>query len=83
MIYDNHPFYFRKNLQGDVIAITEWSGETVARYTYDAWGKCTIVDLARAHEIAEINLTSHLFASAPIGADVISMFFNPDSHCPG
>ena len=55
MIYNDHPFYFRKNLQGDVIAITEWSGETVARYTYDAWGKCTIVDLARAHEIATVN----------------------------
>uniref|UniRef100_UPI004056F44A RHS repeat domain-containing protein n=1 Tax=Acetatifactor sp. TaxID=1872090 RepID=UPI004056F44A len=55
MIYNDHPYYFRKNLQGDVIAITDWSGETVVRYTYDAWGKCTIVDLARAHEIATIN----------------------------
>ena len=36
------PYYFLKNLQGDVIAITNQRGETVARYTYDAWGACTI-----------------------------------------
>ena len=32
-----------KNLQGDVIAITNSKGNVVARYTYDAWGECTIV----------------------------------------
>ena len=36
------PYYFLKNLQGDVIAITNQRGETVARYTYDAWGACTV-----------------------------------------
>uniref|UniRef100_UPI0040570159 RHS repeat domain-containing protein n=1 Tax=Acetatifactor sp. TaxID=1872090 RepID=UPI0040570159 len=55
ILYNQVPYYFRKNLQGDIIAITDKYGETVARYTYDAWGKCTIVDLARAHEIATIN----------------------------
>ena len=55
ILYNQVPYYFRKNLQGDIIAITDKYGETVARYTYDAWGKCAIVDLARAHEIATIN----------------------------
>ncbi len=55
ILYNQVPYYFRKNLQGDIIAITDKYGETVARYTYDAWGKCTIVDFARAHEIATIN----------------------------
>ncbi|MBQ8683632.1 MAG: hypothetical protein IJ518_03830 [Clostridia bacterium] len=32
-------YYFLKNLQGDVIAITDPNGEVVAQYTYDAWGK--------------------------------------------
>ena len=82
-IYNNNYYYYQKNLQGDVIRILDYSGNVVVEYTYDAWGKCTIVDLARGHEIAEINLTSRLFASAPTGADVFSMFFNPDSHCPG
>ncbi|MBE6590110.1 MAG: RHS repeat-associated core domain-containing protein, partial [Ruminococcaceae bacterium] len=34
---------FQKNLQGDVIAITNSYGNVVARYTYDAWGVCTVV----------------------------------------
>ncbi len=39
ILYNSTPYYFLKNLQGDVIAITNKSGEVVARYTYDAWGK--------------------------------------------
>ncbi|MBQ7857502.1 MAG: RHS repeat-associated core domain-containing protein [Oscillospiraceae bacterium] len=35
-------YYYLKNLQGDVIAIVNESGTTVARYTYDAWGACTV-----------------------------------------
>ncbi len=42
ILYGDIPYYFLKNLQGDVIAITNQRGETVARYTYDAWGACTI-----------------------------------------
>ena len=43
IIYNTYPYYFLKNLQGDVIAITNSKGDVVARYTYDAWGECTIV----------------------------------------
>ena len=39
VIYNNEPFYFQKNLQGDVIVIYDRNTEVVARYTYDAWGK--------------------------------------------
>ena len=39
ILYNSTPYYFLKNLQGDVIAITNRNGEVVARYTYDAWGK--------------------------------------------
>ncbi len=42
IIYNNVPYYFLKNLQGDVIAIVDKDAQTVARYSYDAWGKCTI-----------------------------------------
>ena len=42
ILYDNVPYYFYKNLQGDVIAIADKDGEPVARYTYDAWGVCTV-----------------------------------------
>ena len=53
IIYNNVPYYFQKNLQGDVIAIVDKNAETVARYSYDAWGVCEI--LSGSHEIANIN----------------------------
>ena len=37
--YNGVRYAFRKNLQGDVIAILDTSSNVVARYTYDAWGK--------------------------------------------
>jgi len=40
--YNGTPYYFYKNLQGDIIAITNSSGDVVAKYSYDAWGDCTI-----------------------------------------
>ena len=41
ILYNNIPFYFIKNLQGDVIAIVDKDAQTVARYSYDAWGAIT------------------------------------------
>lgn len=38
------PYYYHKNLQGDVIAIYDASGYTKAEYTYDAWGNCTVTN---------------------------------------
>ena len=35
-------FYFEKNLQGDIIAVYNASGEKIGTYTYDAWGNCTV-----------------------------------------
>jgi len=31
-------YFYRKNLQGDIIAIVNTSGGVVAKYVYDAWG---------------------------------------------
>lgn len=36
IIYNDAPYYFIKNLQGDIIAIVNKDAETVARYSYDA-----------------------------------------------
>ena len=49
-------------MQGDVIAIVNYEGEEVARYSYDAWGKVTavqdanggVIDKTSSH-IANIN----------------------------
>ena len=55
IIYNTVPYYFQKNLQGDIIAITDSNGNTVARYSYDAWGVCTIVQDTTVVGIAAIN----------------------------
>lgn len=56
IVYNDIPFYFLKNLQGDIIAITDKFGDTVARYAYDAWGKCTILEnTSQSGAIASIN----------------------------
>ena len=39
IVHNSAGYYFRKNLQGDVIAIVDSTLTTVAEYTYDAWGK--------------------------------------------
>ena len=38
ILYNDEPYYFIRNLQGDVIGIVNKNAETVVRYTYDAWG---------------------------------------------
>ena len=53
--YNGTSYYFLKNLQGDVIAITDATGTVVARYSYDAWGVCTIESDTTDCKIAEIN----------------------------
>ena len=55
IIYNGVPYYFHKNLQGDIIAIADQDGKVVARYTYDAWGKCQISVKSTNAAIAEIN----------------------------
>ena len=53
--YNETPYFFQKNQQGDIIAITDNTGKEVARYSYDAWGACTIVKDTTASGIATIN----------------------------
>ena len=59
ILYNNVPYYFIKNLQGDVIAIVDKDAQTVARYSYDAWGAVTSTvtntELTNGVEIATIN----------------------------
>ena len=55
IIYNSEPFYFIKNLQGDIISITNKNGTSVAGYSYDAWGVCTIVSDLSNCNIAEVN----------------------------
>ena len=55
ILYNNVPYYFVKNLQGDVIAIVDKDAHTVAKYSYDAWGVCTVTQDSSTSQIATVN----------------------------
>ena len=55
IMYNGQHYFFLKNLQGDVIAITDSNGDTVARYSYDAWGACTVTQDSSNRSIATVN----------------------------
>ena len=55
IIYDEEPYYFQKNLQGDIIGIVDKDSTVVARYSYDAWGVPTIAQDSTDCAIATIN----------------------------
>ena len=61
--YNGVRYAFRKNLQGDVIAILDTSGNVVARYTYDAWGKVLSVTDANGNAITS---ATHVANANPI-----------------
>ena len=56
------PYYFRKNLQGDVICLLDNTGNVVVRYYYDAWGNHKVFDASGA----EIVDTAHIGYLNPI-----------------
>ena len=43
-------YYYVLNLQGDVVKLVQKNGDTVAQYTYDAWG-----NVSSSGRLAEIN----------------------------
>ena len=49
--YNGTPYYYIKNMQGDICKVVNESGTVVASYTYDAWGKV----LTATGSMAEIN----------------------------
>ena len=51
---DPQPYYYHRNLQGDVIAIYDANGEKQVEYAYDAWGNCEVI-CADTHWLAHIN----------------------------
>ncbi len=55
LIYNNSPYYFQKNIQGDIIRICNAGGVTVVEYTYDAWGKILSVTGTLASTLGQDN----------------------------
>ena len=42
--YQNMMYFYKKDLLGNVIEILDTNGNTVVKYTYDAWGNHTVAD---------------------------------------
>ena len=53
--YNNTPYYYLKNLQGDIVGILDANGTQVVSYTYDAWGAPLSVTGTAADTIGQIN----------------------------
>ena len=53
--YKGILYSFLKNLQGDVVALVDDNGETVARYSYDAFGVPTVLEDHTDIQITRIN----------------------------
>ena len=80
IIYNDVPYYFFKNLQGDVIAIVDKDAQTVAKYSYDAWGVCTIAQDSSDCNIASVNPFRYrgYYYDSEIGFYYLqSRYFNP------
>jgi len=53
--YNNAPYFFIKNIQGDVTAITNFAGTVIGTYTYDAWGNLIESASDLSDEVAAMN----------------------------
>ncbi|MBQ6862975.1 MAG: hypothetical protein IJO14_01930 [Clostridia bacterium] len=53
--YNNAPYFFIKNIQGDVTAITDFAGRVIGTYTYDAWGNLIESASDLSDEVAAMN----------------------------
>ena len=42
--YNNSQYYYVTDLLGSIIAVLDADGKTAAKYSYDAWGNCTIIN---------------------------------------
>ena len=52
IVFDGSRYTYRKNIQGDVIAILDLNGNTVAKYIYDSWGKCIAVTDGNGNDVS-------------------------------
>ena len=39
MVTGGKHYFYQRNLQNDIIALVDESGDTVVNYTYDSWGR--------------------------------------------
>ena len=53
--YNGAQYYYVKNVQGDIVGLTNTSGTLVVSYEYDAWGKLLSITGTQASTIGQAN----------------------------
>ncbi len=51
----SNTYYFDKNIRGDVVGIYDANGTRIVKYSYDAWGNCTIDSSTTNTALAKTN----------------------------
>ena len=51
--YNNQTYFYKKNLQGDIIGLYNSNFEQIVTYTYDSWGKVITVTDTNGNEITD------------------------------
>ena len=58
--YNGTEYFYLKNAQGDIVGITDASGNIIAEYVYDSWGKVLSVRDAIGTEITNPSHVAHI-----------------------
>jgi RHS repeat-associated protein len=79
--YNGTNYYYKQNLQGDIIGIIDMSGNTVVSYSYDSWGKqlsCTGSLSSTLGFINPYRYKSYIYDEDTGLYYLQSRFYNPD-----
>ena len=61
LLYDGNQYVFRKDIQGNIIAVLDSNGMVVVQYWYDAWGNHKVCDVS-GNEITDMTHIGHMNA---------------------
>ena len=88
--YNGTPYYYLKNIQGDVVSIVDNSGVVVVNYTYNAWGEIISTTGTLASTIGAVNKlryrsyycdteTGFYYLQSRYYDPIVKRFISPDS----
>lgn len=60
MRYNTEQYYYKKNLQGDIIGILDSKLEEVVKYSYDSWGNTISITNGEGEPITDENHIGHI-----------------------
>ena len=81
LYYNGTPYYYLKNMQGDVVGILDSTGTQVVAYSYDAWGAPLSVTGTLADTLGQLNpfrYRSYYYDTETGFYYVSSRYYNPE-----